>query len=65
MSRFLTAARSVSSFLWNSLRAAHTLVFGVISVMLIAALVIWRHNENIKRLLAHTEAKLGTSGRTG
>ena len=39
MSRFLTAARKVLSFLWSSLRAAHTLVFGLLSVGLIAGLV--------------------------
>ena len=28
-------------------------------IVLMAALVIWRHKENIKRLLSGTERKLG------
>lgn len=39
MAAIFSTLRRFSGFLWNSLKAAHTLVFGLISVLLILALI--------------------------
>jgi len=54
----------IITLLWNLLISENNPVFPTICSAVIAALVIWGHRENIQRIAAGTERKIGNKTST-